>query len=111
MLESADMDAVVTTVPLPPPRDPISPASTISLIFWYRGLLRWLNMIAKVRFGFVAALSSLTCRVYTPARFSIKAWTPRLRLLIPTVAGHIASQAAAHYRHADDANLGGAGLL
>ena len=34
---------------------PISPLSTISLIFWYSGLLRWLNMMAKVSLGVVAA--------------------------------------------------------
>ena len=34
---------------------PISPASTISLIRRYSGLLRWLNMMAKVSSGFVAA--------------------------------------------------------
>ena len=58
---------------------PISPPSTISLSFWYSGLLRWLNMMAKVSSGLVAAksLSSLTCLVYTPAGFSTRAWMLR----------------------------------
>ena len=34
---------------------PMSPLSTISLIFVYSGLLRWLNMMANVRSGFEAA--------------------------------------------------------
>ena len=44
---------------------PISPLSTISLIRWYSGLLRWLNMIAKDSSGWAAAyaLSSATCLV------------------------------------------------
>ena len=64
---------------------PISPSSTISFSFWYSGLLRWLNMMAKDSSGLLAAnsLSSLTCLVYTPAGFSTRAWMLRLRVSMP----------------------------
>lgn len=44
---------------------PMAPLLTISLILRYSGLLRWLNMIAKVSSGFVAAItfSASTCLV------------------------------------------------